>query len=95
MQLSDMGELFTLGTVRLVGVYEVCGTAYAFAALKHDGTVLTWGHPVAWQAKLTDQFPLLHFWNVRREDVVRPCKTFPVWPFLQVARSSFALAICG
>lgn len=27
---------------RLVGIYEICGTAFAFAALKHDGTVLTW-----------------------------------------------------
>ena len=34
---------------RLVGIYEICGTAFAFAALKHDGTVLTWGHPVAWR----------------------------------------------
>ena len=45
--------IFLIGTwpskLRLVGIYEICGTAYAFAALKHDGTVLTWGHPVAWQ----------------------------------------------
>lgn len=38
-----------MASLRLVGIYEICGTAYAFAALKHDGTVLTWGHPVAWQ----------------------------------------------
>ena len=40
--------------LRLVGIYEICGTAYAFAALKHDGTVLTWGHPVAWHQPWTE-----------------------------------------
>eukprot|EP00913_Durusdinium_trenchii_P024805 g23281.t1 len=38
---GDCDQVFA----ELVGISEVCGTAYAFAALKHDGSVVTWGHP--------------------------------------------------
>ena len=34
---------------RLHGIYHICGTRHAFAALRHDGSVVTWGSPVPWQ----------------------------------------------